>query len=31
LVAQAQASGVPAPVNQAVVELIRGLEDSWTR
>jgi len=31
LVAQARRCGVPTPVNQAVVELIRGLEDSWTR
>jgi 2-dehydropantoate 2-reductase len=29
LVAQADACGVPAPVNRAVAELIRGLEDSW--
>ncbi len=31
LVAQARACGIPAPVNQAVVDLIRGLENSWTR
>jgi 2-dehydropantoate 2-reductase len=30
LVAQARAVGVPVPVNQAVVDLIRGLENSWT-
>ncbi len=31
LVAQADACGIPAPVNRAVAALIRGLEDSWTR
>ena len=31
LVAQARAVGVAVAVNQAVVDLIRGLEDSWTR
>ena len=31
LVAQAGACGIPVPVNQAVVDLIRGLEDSWRR
>jgi 2-dehydropantoate 2-reductase len=31
LVAQAREAGVPAPVNQAVADLVRGLEDSWTR
>jgi 2-dehydropantoate 2-reductase len=31
LVVQARAVGVPVPVNQAVVDLIRGLEDSWAR
>jgi 2-dehydropantoate 2-reductase len=31
LVAQARTVGVAVAVNQAVVELIRGLEDSWTR
>jgi 2-dehydropantoate 2-reductase len=31
LVAQAQTVGVAVAVNQAVVDLIRGLEDSWTR
>ena len=31
LVAQAVACGVAVPVNRAVVDLIRGLEDSWTR
>jgi 2-dehydropantoate 2-reductase len=31
LVAQGRACGVPAPVNQAVAELIRGVEHSWTR
>jgi 2-dehydropantoate 2-reductase len=31
LVAQARARGIPVPVNQAVVDLIRGLEESWTR
>jgi 2-dehydropantoate 2-reductase len=30
LVAQAEACGVPAPVNAAVAELIRGVERSWT-
>ncbi len=29
LVAQAQACGVPAPVNAAVAHLIRGVEQSW--
>jgi 2-dehydropantoate 2-reductase len=29
LVAQARACGVPAPVNEAVVDLIRGVEHSW--
>ncbi len=29
LVAQARACGIPVPVNQAVAELIRGLEASW--
>jgi len=31
LVAQARACGLPAPVNQAVAELIRGVERSWAR
>ena len=31
LVAQARAVGVAVAVNQAVVDLIRGLEDGWTR
>jgi 2-dehydropantoate 2-reductase len=31
LVEQARAVGVPVPVNQAVVDLIRGLENSWKR
>jgi 2-dehydropantoate 2-reductase len=31
LVAQARTVGVAVPVNEAVVELIRGLEDSWRR
>ena len=31
LVVQADACGIPAPVNRAVAALIRGLEDSWTR
>ena len=31
LVAQASACGVPAPINQAVAELIRGIERSWER
>jgi 2-dehydropantoate 2-reductase len=31
LVAKAVACGVAVPVNQAVVDLIRGLEDGWTR
>jgi 2-dehydropantoate 2-reductase len=31
LVEQARTVGVAVPVNQAVVELIRGLEDSWAR
>jgi 2-dehydropantoate 2-reductase len=31
LVAQARTAGVAVAVNQAVVDLIRGLEDSWTR
>ena len=30
LVAQARACGVPAPVNAAVADLIRGVERSWT-
>ena len=30
IVAPAGPCGVPAPVNRAVVELIRGLERSWT-
>jgi 2-dehydropantoate 2-reductase len=31
LVAQARAVEVAVPVNEAVVDLVRGLEDSWTR
>jgi 2-dehydropantoate 2-reductase len=31
LVTQADAFGIPAPVNRAVAALIRGVEDSWTR
>ena len=30
LVAQARACGVPAPVNAAVADLIRGAERSWS-
>ena len=31
LVAEGREAGVPTPVNEAVVDLIRGLEDSWVR
>ena len=31
LVARARERGIPAPVNEAVAGLIRGLEESWTR
>ena len=31
LVGEARTVGVAVPVNEAVVDLIRGLEDSWTR
>ena len=31
LVAQAADCGVPTPVNQAVADLVRGVEDSWSR